>query len=230
MKNSIYFFLLVFLPLYGQQSGKSVLEKVRAQYASNKFIQFNTVYNLYKTHDAKTITQTQKGSYLKNPQNDIFIKIGAVEYYLNNKVSTQVNHDEKMILVTNPGKLKKDEFNIDELLKWFSMGSFKDKVSYWEIELLGKQGSSLPYSRIILTIGKDFNIQRQVFYYNTPINFSNDYSKPDNQSPRLEAIYSKHSNAVIAGAKFNSTQYYTIIGNKIKLSSKYSNYQVVDQR
>lgn len=230
MKNSIYLILLIFSPLYAQQSGKSLLEKVKTQYSSKKFIQFNAVYNLYKNHDAKTIYQSYKGEYLKNLSNEVYLKINTTEYYLKSKISTQINHDEKLILVTNPGKIKKEEFNISELLKWFNIGRFKDKKTYWEIELLGKQGSSLPYGRIILNIGKDFYIQKQVFYYSTAIDFSNDYSKPDTRTPRLEIIYSKHSNAVIPNEKFNFSKYFTLAGNIIKLSTKYNNYQVIDQR
>jgi len=230
MRNILYLFLVAISPLYAQQSGKSVLEKVKAQYASNKFIQFNTVYNLYKNHEAKTIYQSHKGEYFKNPENEVYLKINATEYYLNNKISTQINHEEKMIFVTNPGKINKDEFNIAELLKSFRISSFNDKKTYWEIELLGKLGSPLPYSRIILIIGKDFYIQKQVFYYNTTLNFSKDYSKPDEKTPRLEIVYGKHSNAAIPAAKFSPSKYYTIVSNKVKLSSKYSNYEVADQR
>ncbi|MCO6147930.1 hypothetical protein [Flavobacterium sp. NRK1] len=230
MKNIFYLFLIVLSPLYAQQSGKSVLEKVKAQYASNKFIQFSSIYNLYKNHDAKTIYQSHKGEYLKNPDNEVYLKISSTEYYLNNKVSTQINHDERMIFITNPGKINKDEFNIDELLKSFRVSDFKDKKMFWEIELLAKQGSQLPYGRIILTIGKDFYIQKQVFYYSTTLNFSKDYSKPDEKTPRLEIVYGKHSNAAIPRAKFEASKYYTIVSNKVKLSSKYINYEVVDQR
>ncbi|MNK30910.1 hypothetical protein D3C87_493330 [compost metagenome] len=230
MKNSIYLFLLIFSPLYAQQSGKSVLEKVKAQYSSSKSIQYNAIYNLYKNHEAKTIYQSYKGEYLKNPNNEVYLKINTTEYYLSSKTNTQINHDEKLILVTNPGKIKKEEFNITELLKWFNMGSFKDKKTHWEVELLGKKGSSLPYGKIILIIGKDFYIQKQVFYYSTAIDFSNDYSKPDIKAPRLEIIYSKHSNDAIPAEKFNFSKYFTLTGNIVKLSSKYNNYQVVDQR
>lgn len=212
------------------QSKEAVVTKVSAQYALNKPLHFNTVYNLYKTPESKSIIESYKGEFYKNAANEIYLKINATEYFITKKVSAQISHSEKIVLVSKTKTIPNDQYDIDKLLKSFDYGSFKDKKTHWEIELLAKKVTDVPYSKIILYIGKDYFIQKQVFYYRTGINFSKDYSKKDIQLPKLEIAFSKPSRKEIASSIFDTSPYFSVTKKEIKLSGKCSNYELIDQR
>jgi hypothetical protein len=187
-------------------------------------------YNLYKNFESRNIFQAYKGLYSKNEGNDIYLKVNTTEYFLTENLSAQINHDEKIIFITGTKKIKRDEFNVLMILDEFNPGFFREEKNYWEIELLGKPFSGLPYARIVIQIGKDFFIQKQVFYYSTGTDFSKDYTKPDIQFPRLEIICSQPQDALESAYRFDSSKYFTISDNNVKLSAQCIDYTLVDRR
>lgn len=227
-------YLLNIIILFGcctqAQTREAILARVNAEYSAAKPLQFTTVYNLYKNPQSKIITETYKGNFFKNATNEIYLKINTTEYFATKKINIQVNHDEKAILAQKPQAIPQEQFNINKLLEIFQQGYLKDQKTYWEIELLAKKHSLLPYSKIILRIGKDYFIQKQVFYYSTAMNFSNDYTKKDIHKPKLEIEFSKTSRKDIAHEKFDTTPYITITKKGLKLSEKFSSYELIDQR
>jgi len=229
MKYILQLLLLTGFCLHAQTKD-AILAKVTAEYAAAKPLQFTTVYNLYKTTQAKNIEESYKGTFYKNAANDIYLKINTTEYLVNNKLGMQVNHDEKVILVAKSNTIPKDQYDINNILKTFNQGAFTDKKTYWEIELLPKQNSRQPYSKIVLHIGKDYFIKKQIFYYRTGINFSKDYSKEDIHMPKLEVVYGKASRGTIDASKFDTSSYFSATKKGIKLTAKYSNYELIDQR
>jgi len=231
MRTIIYILIIIWgCPLSAQISHDTIFEKVRENYSSAKPIQFNTVYNLYKNYTTQSVNETYKGEYFKNQQGDTFIKINNTEYFLTKKISAQINRDEKIILVMGSDNLKKDGFNILQTLNLFNKGSLKDKKTHWEVELLGKQISQLPYSRIVIHISKDYYIQKQIYYYSNGIDFSKDFSKPDIQAPRLEIICSKPNRNTISSKIFDFSKYFTINGTSLKLSEASKDFSLIDQR
>lgn len=229
MKYFIHLILL-FSCCIQAQTKEAVLARVSAEYAAARPLQFTAVYNLYKDPQSKTIAETYKGNFYKNAANEIYLKINTTEYFATKKINIQVNHDEKAILVQKPQAIPQDQFNITKLLETFQHGYFKDQKTYWEMELLAKKSSALPYSKIVIRIGKDYFIQKQVFYYSTAINFSKDYTKRDVHKPKLEITFSKASRESIAPGRFDTTPYITITKKGIKLSEKFSSYELIDQR
>jgi hypothetical protein len=212
------------------QTREQVLEKVTNQYSSAKDLQFTTTYNLYKTPDGTKVYQTYKGIYNKNKSNDIYLKIGETEFFSTKKINAKISHKEQVVQISNPSvTIQQQEYDMQKLLSFFKKGSFKDKGTFWEIELLAQPFSELPYSKLILHVGKDYFLQKQIFYYSTGINFSEDYRTPSINYPRLEIIYSKATRNPVPPTRFDTSAYFTI-AKKIQLSSKYAKYELIDQR
>jgi hypothetical protein len=158
------------------------------------------------------------------------IKINDTEYLLTKKMSIQVSNQEKIVLISKSKNPDKEEYSIAKMLALFDKGTVKDKKTYWEIELKGKALTQLPYSKVIVNIGKDYFIQKQTFYYSAGMNFSKDYSKADMQQPRLEIVFGKPSRIAVPTLKFETSQYFSIVNNAIKLKGNYSKYELIDQR
>ncbi|MNK72549.1 hypothetical protein D3C87_920290 [compost metagenome] len=105
-----------------------------------------------------------------------------------------------------------------------------DMKSFWEITLKTNSFTGLPYSKIIVRVSKTYFIQKQVFYYSAPSNFSKDYRKPDSHYPRLEVTYSNFNRNPVTASVFNTQSYFTSSGGKIVLSQQLKKYEIVDQR
>src|SRR5690606_2877042 len=108
---------------------------------------------------------------------------------------------------------------------------FVDHKSYWEITMVAKSFSNLPYSKIVVQVTKSYFLQKQTFYYNTAISFSKDYRSPDPHYPRLEIINTNFNRNPVNASLFNPKTYFTISAQKqIILVDRLKKYEVNDQR
>lgn len=213
------------------QTVNEVFKKVNAQFTAAKPLQFNTKYNLYKDHKSNVVHQSYTGMFLKNASNEVYMKIDKTEFINANKLSLKINHSEKAMLIANKQEFSTGDFDVSKMLDFCTISSFKDLKAYWEIVLIPKELSGLNYSKIVLNINKKYLIQKQVFYYNTGINFSNDYRKQELNYPRLEILYSNHNDKVVNFSKINTNVFFTINkNNKVSATPMYKSYEVTDKR
>ncbi len=232
MEKNLIIYLNFLLPVFlmGQTSSE-VFEGVSKQFSSNKPLQFDTKYSLYKSADSKIATQSYNGFFRKNDSNEIYLKIDKTEFLNTTKYSIKANHLEKAMVVSKNQKFALGNFDINQLLSYCTINSFKDYKSYWEIVLLNRPLTGLEYSKIVLLIDKSYKIKKQVFYYNTQINFSKDYRKQDFSNPRLEIVYSNYNNKPVSQALLSSETFFTISNkNKIIPSLACQNYEIDDMR
>lgn len=232
--KKFYIFLLVFviLPIVSfGQTANDVLKKMNNNFIASKAIQFQTKYNLYKDHNTKTITESYNGLFIKNASNDVYMKIDNTEFINTSKSSLKVNHKEKAMMISDGQKFSTGEFDINKLLEYSKINSFKDYSSYWEIILVPKEFSGLNYSKIILNIAKNYLIQKQVFFYNTNMDFSKNYRKQELSTPRLEILYSNYTYTNTHSAKINTAKFFIVNKeNKVLATSAYKSYEVNDNR
>ncbi|WP_300570702.1 hypothetical protein [Flavobacterium sp.] len=203
---------------------------MNAPFTAPKVLQFNTTYNLYKDYKTKVVHQTYSGTFLKNVSNEIYLKIDKTEFINTKKLSLKINHGEKAMIVSNSQEFSTGQFDVSKLIEFCKISSFKDFKSYWEIILVPKEFSGLNYSQIVINVSKNYVLQKQIFYYNTGMNFSKDYKNQDLSNPRLEILYSTNNSSVNL-SKINTNVYFTINkNNKVSVTAKYKNYEVSDKR
>jgi len=222
-------FLMVFLGY--SQKAEEILKKVTETYGIAKPLSYTMSYSLYKDHDSKKVEENYKGVFHKNAANETYIKIKDSEMINSLKTNVKISHSEKAIVISNPVGNSVADFDMRQISDLCKVISVKDFKIYWEIQLEPKQYSDLSYSKIILNISKDYFLQKQVFYYNTAINFSQNYRTSDTHYPRLEVVYQNHNRKAADGSWFNTGKYYTVSGkNTIVLSQQLKKYEVIDQR
>jgi hypothetical protein len=213
------------------QTVKEIFQNMGKQYTVAKPLQYKTRYILYKDFDSKKMEESYNGVFYKNDQNDMYTKIGNTEILNTKKVNLKISHPEKMIEISDPLPNYVGDFDMKPLLDLCKIEKCIAFKAYWEVTLTTKQFSSLPYSKIVVRISKNYFMQKQVFYYNTATDFSKDYHKPELHYPRLEVSYSDFSRNIISPSVFNSNTYFTTSGKKsVVLSQKLKNYGIVDQR
>jgi len=222
--------LLVFAQNASSQTVEEVLSNIYKQYSSNESLRFETTYNLYKTFDAKEIHQSYRGVFHKNGDNDIYMKINDTEILNNKEVSIKASHTEKALLLSNPELNVAGDFDMKELLKIYKQNNFEDKQDYWEIELIANE-MTLPHSKIVLHVTKDYLLKKQVFFYSESVNFSKDYKKSDIQTPKLEITYSNYNRDLMDEKLFATSKFLQIKNDKSAvLSSSLKGYELLDKR
>lgn len=213
------------------QTVKEVFQNFNKQYSSSQPLQYKSSYTLYKDFDAAKAEQSYKGIFYKNAKSEVYTKIGNTETLNSKTVYLKINHDEKAIEISNPVAASFGDFDIKSLLDLCKIEKFVAYKNYWEITLQAKPYSGLSYSKIIVQISKDYFLQKQIFYYNTAINFSQDYRKPDPHYPRLEITNTNYNRDPVNAAIFASNTYFSISDKKqIILSESLKKYEVIDQR
>jgi hypothetical protein len=230
MSNRVFVFIGFFFWVFvSGQTASTVLAGISKHYSSSKPLQYNTKYNLFKDNKSKVVHQSYSGFFQKNSVNDIYMKIDETEFVNNNKIRIKISHNEKAIMIENKQEHTTGDFDINKLLVFCTISSFKDYKEYWEIVLLNRQYSNLEYSKIVVNVNKDYTLRKQVFYYNTEMNFSKDYRKQEMGNPRLEIDYNYYSNKEISSSIFNI--FFTLTkDNRIILSTKYKGYEIEDNR
>lgn len=215
---------------YGQKVNE-VLQKMNDKFVAPKPLRFDTQYTLYKNYKTKVAQQTYTGLFVKNSENEVYIKIDNTEFLNTKKLALKINHKEKAMLITNRHEFSTGTFDVNKLLALCTISSFKDNKTHWEIILTPKELSGLTYSQIILNIGKNYLLQKQVFYYNVGFNFSKDYKKQALDYPRLEILYSGYNHKITELNKINSNVFFTIgQNNKVQVTTKFKGYEVADKR
>lgn len=230
-KYLLYISLLVIGRIGYSQTINEVLQRMEQQYGTGEYLQYNSNYVLYKTHDSKKVEQAYKGFFCKNPQNEIYMKIDQTEILNSKTINLKISHLEKAILMGDPVKSYSGDFDIKPLLDLCKIESFRNLKAYWEIILTPKIDSELPYSKIIVQISKKYFLQKSFFYYNTSMNFSKDYRKPKSYYPRLEVNNTNFSKKVANPSLFKTNTYFSSWSkNKYVLVAGLKNYEVIDQR
>lgn len=223
-------FLLISATGY-TQTVNEVFQRLGKQYSITKPLQYKSSYVLYKDFDSKKIEQSYKGIFYKNSLNEVYMKIGETEVLNSKTINLKISHPEKAIEISNPVGNYFGNFDMKPLLELCKIDAFKDFKTYWEITLIAKPYSSLPYSKIVIQVSKIYFLQKQVFYYNTAINFSKNYRTPNAHYPRLEVLNTNYNRNPISASVFNSNSYFTLSDKKrIILSERLKKYEIIDQR
>lgn len=231
MRKILIIFLLFFCSTIGfTQTVEQVLSLVSKEYSKKEYLQFSTKYNLYKNKENKKSYESYNGIFKKNKKNEIYQKIDQVEILWNNNYSLKVNHPDKYITLSLSQPVTTGEIDFKELADYCKIKSFKKNGNTWELQLEPQAFSSLPYSKIVITINSKYFITKQLFYYNTPIDFSSDYRNQKLDYPVLEIINSNFNRGVISDAYFNVKKYVTEVKNTIKVSNEFNTYTLEDLR
>jgi hypothetical protein len=211
------------------QGVNEVLKKAGSHFTDSKPFQFNSEYSLYKDHNTNTVHQKYDGIFMKNAENDVYMKIDQTEFINTKKYSLKINHKQKAMSLSNNQVFSSGELDVNKLLQFCKISSYKDYKSFWQIVLTPKEFSGLNYSKIVLNVNKDFNIKEQIYYYNTNLNFSKDFNNQELSKPRLEIKYSNHNNNPV---KVIDTDLYFKINkdNKPSVVLKYKAYEFSDLR
>lgn len=225
-----YFLSIVFLTtsVFGQ-TATDVLKKVSEKMNSKEKFEYQLKYNLYKGHTSSKVFQTYDGFFQKRDVSDYYMQIDDAEIIMKNTFNLKINHKEKAMALYDEDKVVPDNQNIELLTQVCKINTFKKSATGYEITLIPGQFSGLYYSKIVLYIGLNHFLKKQVFYYNSQMDFSKNLNDTDLEYPRLEILcYSLKNSLQVKKPVLND--FVTITGKKISPKTKYKSYQISDLR
>jgi hypothetical protein len=229
MQKYLFIFLLSSLLGYAQ-TVEQVFKKLNTQYSAPQPLQYKSEYRLYKAENLKKAEEVYGGTYFKNAADDTFVTIGDMEILNTRKLNLKVSNSERAIVISNPVNVIRGELDMKQVLNLCTIRDFKKILSGWQIALIPKKYSNLPYSLIVIDVNKEYFLQKQVFYYNSKMNFSKDYRRSDDHLPRLEITFREYSRTNPSKSVFSTARYFNTVKGQLVFGAKYKNYEVTDQR
>lgn len=230
MKN--IFVILILLTFQIQaQSIEEVLKKVQEKNTSTNY-KVNLKYQLYKGLKGTKLIEEFNGVLIKN-KNNFYNKIHHTETVTTNKFYIKVNHDEKAIIFSEH-KIKPQKnimFDFGELLKQFENPKISEQGKYWIIEMITKEFSQLPYSKISLKIDKEsYLVNKQVLILSRLTDFSKDTEiKNDFNLPKIEMVFEDYKEVTEIDLNvFDKNKYVLTKNNKIVTSQNLKNYDIIN--
>jgi len=185
----IFIILSLFFSCHLKASeGQKLLEKVQKKYAELGDVKTTLSYVMYRGYSGNEIVESYNSQNLFY-QGSVYRKMKDVEFYSSDSLSIQVNHRDKIIIVSKNRYSGLLDANLANSLK-----SCKDvRVEQLDngklLSLIIKEKTDLPFNKVDVLIKEDFSIDYFTLFYASKFNFSNDYRKPDFDFTRLKVYY-----------------------------------------
>lgn len=224
--------LFVFSGLYSQEAKMTVLQiikKATETYVDQKYINYNTTYNLYLDYKAKKVYEQYFGIVLKK-DNINYFKVKNTEFVVFKKYGVKINNDQKaMIIGENKDDIQQSPISLLNYLEGFKYKFINPNADTYECELVpANKISQIMIGKVILSIKKsDFSLNKQTVYYIENMESKNNNGKIVQSIPRLEIIFSKRiKNDKQDNLLLRQESYFTLASNKIVVSPRLSTYKL----
>lgn len=187
-----FFIILLIFPLISGSlyalTGKEFMQKINSNYASLKSFEMTLDYKLYKGAKSNVIRDKYTSLMCVNGINS-YRRIYNDVIITNEEMSVIINHELKTIQILPPVKKDVIDPGIESSLKYCEIVKISNQGSSKSIELVFKEYTTVPFSKIEIQVDNNFWIEKVNLYYSTQLNFSKSYLKPENGCPRLEINY-----------------------------------------
>lgn len=228
MKYRLLILFLLCTTLSFSQSAKQVLISYEKEFAKSRYMKYTTKYILYKGHKSEVQLESYSGKFMKNKENDVYIKANVNEVISNKQIHLTISNQEKVMFLEKAKPYSSGEFDISQILPYFRVEPVEKRNGDFFIKLTSTPASGLPYSRIELLVNKSFQLVKQVYYFSTAYNLSGNVNKPEYVYPRLEIQNSGFNFEPIAESLFKTETYIDIKGKSV--TSKLKPYKIIDWR
>ncbi|MFP9118758.1 hypothetical protein ACLI08_13290 [Flavobacterium sp. RNTU_13] len=231
MKYIINIAFVIFFSICSYSQDKTdVIEHVVNKFNTDYQYEFYTTYNLYKTYTSSTVIESEKGILSRRAKSQYYFKYGNLEFFCDEKISAQIDHINKSIIVDNNMTKIPDQFNVKDIIKGFKVTETQKLPSGWKVLLYADgTASKYDYIKIDLFVNSDYTLRRQVLYYANVVDFSEDFTKKKLSRPRLEVTYLKTSGkSKLKTIDFN--KYFVIKEKKVYAKPEFREYKITDNR
>lgn len=210
-----------------------LLNKVKIFYEQKNSYSLNTSYTLYQDDNSNRILESYKGKIVKT-DDVMYSKIQDTEFIQFSEALLKINHSEKAMLYANTNLSKGSNTPID-LSNFMNTGFKSSNIivnnDNYIIELQAKEINFLPYSKIRIYIDKEsYAIQKQELFLANKISVKDKNNQDVLVNPKLEIIlfnFSEKDSQIFDSNKFVLSNYIIQSDNKVAVSLKYKDYNII---
>ena len=224
----IVFFLLGTLTVSGMDA-REVIGRMQKVYATEK-LAYKCTYSLFRGHTSDVAHQSYEG-YVYRQGELLYQQTDQTELIYGKDFFLRINHEEQAMELNAAQQAPPATMNTDQALKECSEVLLEDKGAYYEIKLVIKNTSSLPFSQILMRIGKkNYHLEQLDMYYTTVQDFSTD-GKQDLQLSHLRIAFGALDTAPESRpALFTTASYLKQDGDALVPVGACTGYELIDNR
>ena len=214
---------------YGQNI-KEILTRLNQHYVGQDLRQVNMQYRLFKGHDFSDIVQTYQASYVYN-ETFSYRKMDGVEIICQDSMQLKIDHEFKEIDISHASAFDVLNFDIKEMLKCYEDVKIIPipQKQHYVVDISIKNDNAIPYSRIRMTLDKDFLIKSIRYHYVNQVNFGT-FSQPDYHLPVLEVTFTDFQKVKEKTKLPSIDQFISRKDNAVEGTINYINYTITDFR
>ncbi len=233
MKTLVLILLTTCSVLGFTQKPKEYFQRINENYAGLSSMQMMLNYKLYRGTNSNDIVDEYFNTICIS-ENTSYRKVYTDEIIRRDDLTIVLDHEFKTIQLINSVANEMsviDDQQLKQNLKNCKDIRIREKEQSIEIGLVFQDGLSLPFGKAVVTVDKNYWIQKIVFYYNIQLNFSQDSFNPDYGQPRLEIDYTdlkkkwKDKEGITQIDK-----YLTLEDGVYKPTDLYKGYEIIDIR
>jgi len=229
MKFIKYFVVLLWSTSAFAISPKNYLKRIKQNYDQLKKYELNLDYSLYKGYNGIEPLTTYNARYIKTPDK-VYRKIQETEFIHFDNITLQINHAEKICVLSDYQTTEFLEFDLAATLKRCKSVSVSDSPQGYRIKLeLKADENTIPINRIELLIDKNFWVKETTIFYSTMANFGT-YFEKEMDFPKLKISYSKLKEKTNALDNVSLDQFLIESSKKVLLTDRYLDYRLIDSR
>jgi hypothetical protein len=182
-------FLLSFFISFSQNFESIINQAISKQKELSNY-KLEMIYTIYADSISNVKKDEQRSEFIKKDKSCYF-KMAESEIIFTEDFYIKISHSEKIMLYSNINESYSDfterQNPFSEFIDKFKIKEIKDIGRYWECTLAEPNDIQIPFNKIILQIQKnDFNIIKQIYYFNTSIEKSLNNSALNTKNERLE--------------------------------------------
>ena len=194
MRVSLLVFFLLFIGRVWGLDAREILSRMQQVYAGDR-LEYSCTYALYRGHASDSVYESY-GGYVYRSGGCLYQKIGLTEFIYGKDFSLKVSHDEQAVGLADVQKTPVLGIDTEEALKECSDILVEDGGTYYELRLIIKNTSRLPFSLISMRIDKrTYQLGQLDLYYTLVEDFSLSNRQTDLQAPHMRITFSDLSTA-----------------------------------
>lgn len=218
------------------EKAKADFKKMNSVYDLTPTFSLDIQYCVFDNHVNGNLVENKSGKYFK-VNNQSYTKLLNIETIVNAKNTIVVNHEDKVIVITDTKKIELSpiQTNMDTLLKLCKSIRAVDlgvTERHYILEFDDDEYSEFSQIDIYINL-TNYSIKKLVLFYNQTLPLDQNDYYAEEKKPRLEITYKtfkKIANVTPAITElFNEPNYLIVFGDSYKCSNKYSNYKVINQ-
>lgn len=204
---------------------KEIFSKTEKFYKEQSSYALDVTYQFFDLKNTTTATETLKGSIEKKGHN-YYSKIGPTEFIYLDDIFLKINHDEKAVLYSKaPNKKMTTPIDITALTDYFKNVKILNKDNTLISEVLFKEKSNLPYTKMVIVIdSSNYSIIKQELYLLSGVTYPS-MAAGNKKTTEGKMVISFSPNTSKRTDVFNKSNYLKN-SSTVSLSNKLSSYQL----